>query len=50
MCNSVQCLHKRYEPVHDKTNKMTCVPSEDSDQPGHPHSLIGVFAVCMKKH
>ena len=20
----------------DKTNKMTCVPSEDSDQPGHP--------------
>ena len=22
------------EPPHDKTNKMTCVPSEDSDQPG----------------
>ena len=26
-----------------------CAPSEDSDQPGHPPSLIGVFAVCMKK-
>ena len=27
-------------PEHDKTNKMTCAPSEDSDQPGHPPSLI----------
>ena len=26
-----------------------CVPSEDSDQPGHPTSLIRVFAVRMKK-
>ena len=34
-----------YEPPHDKTNKMTCAPSEDSDQPGHPPSLIRVFAV-----
>ena len=24
-----------YESPHDKTNKMTCAPSEDSDQPGH---------------
>ena len=24
-----------YKPPHDKTNKMTCAPSEDSDQPGH---------------
>ena len=24
-------------------------PSEDSGQPGHPPSLIRVFAVCMKK-
>ena len=39
-----------YKPLHDKTNKMTCAPSEDSDQPGHPPSLISVFAVCMKKH
>ena len=29
---------------------MTCAPSKDSDQPGHPPSLIRVFAVRMKKH
>ena len=23
------------EPEHEKTNKMDCVPSEASDQPGH---------------
>ena len=37
--------HKN-EPRHDKTNKMACAPSEDSDQPGHPPSLIRVFGVC----
>ena len=37
------------ELPHDKTNKMACAPSEDSDQPGHPPSLIRVFAVRMKK-
>ena len=37
------------EPVHNKTNKMTCAPSKDSDQPGHPPSLIRVFTVRMKK-
>ena len=26
------------EPQHYKTNKMTCAPIEDSDQPGHPPS------------
>ena len=31
------------EPQRDKTNKMICAPSEDSDQPGHP-----VFAVRLK--
>ena len=30
---------------HDKTNKMTCAPNEDSDQSGHPRSLIRDFAV-----
>ena len=30
----------------DKNNKMTCAPREDSDQPGHPPSLIRVLAVC----
>ena len=39
-----------YEPPRDKTNKVACVPSEDSDQPGHWPSLIRVFAaVRMKK-
>ena len=37
------------EPPHDKTNKMICSPSEDSDQPEHAPSLIKVFAVRMKK-
>ena len=35
------------EPPRDKTNKMACAPSEDSDQPGHPPSLIRVFVVLQ---
>ena len=31
-----------YEPLHDKTNKMTCTPNKDSDQPGYPPSLISL--------
>ena len=31
---------KKIEPEHDKTNKMTCSPGKDSDQPGHPPILI----------
>ena len=42
--NSLCCLNKQYEPPHDKTNKMACAPSKDSDQPGHPSSLIRVQA------
>ena len=34
-----------FEPPHDKTNKLACAPSEDSDQPGYSPSLIRVFAV-----
>ena len=30
------------EPQHDKTNKMACAPSLDSDQPGHLPSLISL--------
>ena len=41
--------HFKFEPPHDKTNKKACAASEDSDQPGHPPSLIRVFAVRMKK-
>ena len=41
----VDSRKKYFEPPHDKTNKMTFVPSEDSDQSGHPPSMIRVFAV-----
>ena len=37
-----------FEPRHDKTNKVTVLPVK-TDQPGHPPSLIRVFAVRMKK-
>ena len=40
---------KKKEPEHDKTNKITCVCSKDSDQPGHLPSPISVFTVCIKK-
>ena len=30
-----------------KTNKMTCAPSIDSDQPGHPPSRTSVFAMRL---
>ena len=51
--NVIECIcaayldsrKKHFEPPIDKTNKMTFVPSEDSNQPGHPPSLIRVFAV-----
>ena len=33
------------EPQQDKTIKLTCAPSEDSDQPAHPPSLVRVFTV-----
>ena len=38
----VDSKKKHFEPPNDKTNKMTFVPSEDSDQPGHPPSLIRI--------
>ena len=44
------CSNRSNELLRDKTNKMTCAPSENSDQPGHPTSLIRVFAVRMKTH
>ena len=51
--NNISALDKRCmdinEPVHDKTYKMAYASSEDSDQPVHPHSLIRVFVVSMKK-
>ena len=38
-------LEKKKEPPHDKTDEITYAPIEDSDQAGHPPSLIRVFAV-----
>ena len=38
-------INKLIEPPHDKSNKMTCASSEDSDQLGHPAILIRVFAM-----
>ena len=43
------CGWSTFEPPHDKTNKMTCAPSKDSDQPWHSPSLIRVFAAHVKK-
>ena len=42
VCASVKNVN---EPQHDKTKEMTYAPSEDSDQSGHPLSLIKVFAM-----
>ena len=42
--------YNSFEPPRDKTNKMICAPSEDSNQPRHSPSLIRVFAARMKKH
>ena len=48
-------MHYCTEPVYDtwaatwQNQQNEWAPSEDSDQPGHPPSLIRVFAVCMKK-
>ena len=36
----IDSTKKHFEPPHDKTNNITFVPGEDSDQPGHPPSLI----------
>ena len=35
--------------IYEPRQQNECAPSEDSDQPGHPPSLIRVFAVRMKK-
>ena len=47
--STLVCIPLTYKPRHDKTQQNKYAPSEDSDQPGHPPSLIRVFAVRMKK-
>ena len=37
---------KWIESPHDKTNKTTCAPSEDLDQPGHPPSSLSALWVA----
>ena len=41
-----KAIKSRYEPQHDKTNKMTYAPSEDSDQPGQSPKCDSSFR-CM---
>ena len=36
-------LARKLEPPRDKTNKMACAPSEDSDQPGWSDSLLSAW-------
>ena len=36
-----------YEPQHDISNNVICVPSKGSDQPAHNRSLISAFASCL---
>ena len=38
-----------FDPQHDKTNKMICAPSDDSDQPGHPPSMISLHCALNGK-
>ena len=38
----------KYGGNHDKSNKVVYVQSNDSDQTGHPPSLIRVVAVHLK--
>ena len=44
--DSVTPLTARFVVEH---SKMTCVPSKDTDQPGHSASLMRVFTVHLKK-
>ena len=39
---SLGTVKPKNQPPQDKTNEMTFATSEDSDQPGHPPSLIRV--------
>ena len=42
-------MHRPIWAATWQNQQSECAPSEDSDQPGHPLSLIRVFAVRMKK-
>ena len=38
-------IYSKYEMQLQKSYLQTCVPSEDSDQPGHSRSLISSFTL-----
>ena len=42
---SAETCESRHEKKKKKNTKNECMPSKDSDQPGHPSNLIRVFAV-----
>ena len=49
-CMAIQVLAHHHQWATTRQNQQNdCAPSDDSDQPGHPPSLIRVFAVRMKK-
>ena len=45
---SESLLYTSFDPQHDKTNKMTCAPSEDSDQPGHLRGSLASHSLHNK--
>ena len=47
--NNQVSLHINIWAATWQNQQCGCAPSKDSDQPGHPPSLIRVFAVRMKK-
>ena len=49
-CDLFQNMWTVNERQHDKTHKITYVPSGHSDQPGHLPSLIRVFAVRIRRN
>ena len=38
------------EPGHNKTHKIICGYSKDTDLPVYQHSIIRAFPVCLKKN
>ena len=41
-CNNI--MIKTYESGHSISYKISCAPSENTDQPAHPRNLIRIFA------
>ena len=40
-------LAKPFERGHGNSDKITCVPSEDSDQHAHPHGCAGWYEFTL---